>query len=582
MKSKMIVALFGYGISCAWVLFSQCVFPSTAGNGSQVPNSTIVGKMYKAGGKEPAKGDTVVLRPCEYLADYHRLSRRGRLDTPFVVQTRTNDSGYYRFDSVPQGSYYIEGRDCCCRVLIEVDTSLFGDEIIGIPPATLAAAANVWGRLLTGYSSAGTYVRVLGLDVIAQVGPDSIFKLNNLPSGELRLLISVSTGTANPYDTVAKVKVAAGTDTLLSISLLCTKTTGGTITFQKLLHDEGYGNCVQQTGDGGYILTGELRAPDNIGFAAYLKKTDAAGTVTWNKTLWGIGYAWGRCVRQTSDGGYIMLGTTCDTAGYGSTQGPGNNLYLVKADPEGAIVWTKAVTDSGILGGSAVRQTADGGYIIAGSLLSSQTQDIEMCLVKTDAAGSVTWVRTFGATGIDWGVGVQQTSDGGYIINGNDYHQIWLIKTDAIGTAEWIKMYESTLYSTVGNSVQQTSDGGFILIGNTGEGRSPLIKTDESGEVEWSTSLDIEQALAVQQTIDGGYIVTGFTHFYYGTRSDVNLIKTDAAGETIWTKDFGGDGQAYGHYVEQTRDGGYIVTGFSNDKAASTYLIKTDENGDVK
>ena len=147
---------------------------------------------------------------------------------------------------------------------------------------------------------------------------------------------------------------------------------------------------------------------------------------------------------------------------------------------------------------------------------------------------------------------------------------MWLIKTDAIGEEEWNQTYGG-LGSDGGESVQQTTDGGYMVIGWTssyGGGITNvwLIKTDANGEEEWNQIYGgsiVEYGFSGQQTNDNGYIFTGWTNSYGSGGSDVWLIKTDANGEEEWNQTYGGSSEDSGYSVQQTTDGGYIVTGLT-------------------
>jgi hypothetical protein len=360
-----------------------------------------------------------------------------------------------------------------------------------------------------------------------------------------------------------------------------TKTFGG--------NDEDDGYSVQQTTDGGYIITGITQSFVNGDYDVYLIKTDGNGDSLWTKTFGGTSSDGGSSVQQTTDGGYIITGGT-NSFGNGLS-----NVYLIKTDGGGNEQWYKTfgVVDETSLGRS-LQQTNDGGYIITGST-SSQIINSDVYLIKTDGSGVEQWNKTFGGTGEDVGGSVKQTTDGGYIITGytssfgNGDYDVYLIKTDVSGNEQWTKTFGGN-DEDGGYSVQQTTDGGYIITGYTssfGNGGFDvyLIKTDVSGNEQWTKTFggtEDEDGHSVQQTTDGGYIITG--SFFGNGNSDVYLIKTDGNGNEQWNNTFGGGVENEGNSVRQTTDGGYIITGRTDSLGngySNVYLIKTDGNGNV-
>jgi len=268
-----------------------------------------------------------------------------------------------------------------------------------------------------------------------------------------------------------------------------------------------------------------------------------ASSTMWIQTYGGDGYDRAEAVIQTSDGGYALAGS-----------------MLVKTDSEGNMQWNRSY------GGNAMVQTSDGGYALAGSML-----------VKTDSEGNMQWNRSYGVTITS----MVQTSDGGYALAGSTIvapaveAYFRLVKTDALGYRQWNKTYPRGAYD-LAQSVIQTSDGGYAIAGITrpgvGEGDFLLIKTDSSGDMEWSNtygSQDKDEGHVVVQTSDGGYALAGL--MWNRSGGDAGLIKTDSAGNMQWKRNYG-EGSAWA--MALTSDGGYIL--------ACSSLVKIDSEDNIQ
>jgi len=206
----------------------------------------------------------------------------------------------------------------------------------------------------------------------------------------------------------------------------------------------------------------------------WLIKTDSNGNEEWNSTFGGSSYDRGFSVQQTNDDGYIITGYTVSY----DADDTGCDVLLVKTDSNGIKEWHQTFGGTGIPNkfdmGYSVQQTNDGGYIIAGDTERYFVAKSDFLLIKTDSNGNEEWSRTFGGSAADRGRSVKQTNDGGYIIAGwassfgEGNPDFWLIKTDSSGNEDWNYTFGFGEDSgDWGYSVQQTNDGGYIIAGAT-------------------------------------------------------------------------------------------------------------------
>ena len=305
------------------------------------------------------------------------------------------------------------------------------------------------------------------------------------------------------------------------------------------------GNAVQQTDDGGYIIAGTTWILGGMYSNVLLIKTDAKGNEVWRKSFRSGDINRGHSLQRTIDGGYIIAGTTWP---HGQKL---SDVYLIKTDAKGNEVWSKTFGGSGRDYGYSVQKSSDGGYVVAGQTDSFGAGKDDIYLIKTDAEGNEVWSRTFGGSGRDFGRSVRQTADGGYIIAGTtyprgaSYSDICLIKTDNDGNKTWYKVFGGK-YRDQGYSVRQIIDGGYVVVGstcshdNTGSSDLYLIKTDAKGNEVWNRKFvryEFNCGYSIRQTVDNGYIIVGKTASYSVMgKCEVYLIKSNADGDKIWSK----------------------------------------------
>jgi hypothetical protein len=393
--------------------------------------------------------------------------------------------------------------------------------------------------------------------------------------------------------------------TLLSITFTLAQPT---IQWQKSFGGSGgdYAISIQQTIDGGYVVAGLSNSNDsdvsgNHGSNDYwVVKLNNTGTIEWQKSLGGTDVDEAASIQQTNDGGYIIAGSSNSIDGDVSGNHGNYDYWMVKLSSLGTIEWQKSLGGTYNDQAQSIQQTIDGGYIVAGYSYSNDG-DVsgnhgahDYWVVKLNNTGTLDWQKSLGGTGSDQAASIQQTIDGGYIIAGrstsNDFdvsgnhggQDYWVVKLTNIGTIEWQKSLGGT-DADFAFSVQQSADGGYIVAGysysndgdvsvNYGGYDYWMVKLSSLGSLEWQISLGgwtEDGAHSIIQTNDGGYIIAGKSFSNYGIvsgnhgYSDYWVVKLTNLGSFDWQKSLGGTGYESARSIQQTNDGGYIVSGYS-------------------
>ncbi|MBU1653088.1 T9SS type A sorting domain-containing protein [bacterium] len=326
--------------------------------------------------------------------------------------------------------------------------------------------------------------------------------------------------------------------------------------------------------DGGYIFTGLRTVPGNEDDVLIIR-VDANGETLWERTYGGPLDDCGRQVQQTSDGNFAVTAWT-DSYGPGLRSG-----YLLKLDDNGDMLWTKTYGGTGYNNTWSGIQTSDGGYALTGFSDCSGTQRDMIYLVKTDATGDTLWTQRYGSVQLDYGTRIYQTVDEGFIIAG--YTSSFgvglidgiLIKTDGDGNQEWMQTYGGNSYDKI-RDVIQTSDGGYMFVGETasfsvGSYDYWIVKTDAVGDTLWSRTFGgygDDRAKCVWQTDDGGYVVSGGSYSFGPGEVDAYVKKLCASGDLEWTLAAGGQQYDTGYFVRQLDDGSYMIAGTTESFAS--------------
>ena len=390
---------------------------------------------------------------------------------------------------------------------------------------------------------------------------------------------------------------------------------------------------IQQTNDGGYIITGFSSSNDhdvsgNHGYFDYwIVKITSTGKLDWQKSLGGSDLDLSWSIQQTNDGGYIIAGFSESNDGDVSGNHGKSDYWIVKLTSTGELDWQKSLGGSDRDESYSIEQTNDGGYIIAGCSesndgdVSGNHGDYDYWIVKLTSTGEIDWQKSLGGSDLERAHSIQQTTDGGYIIAGytwsNDgdvsgYHgtrDFWIVKLTSTGKLDWQRSlggYQNEL----AYYIQQTNDGGYIIAGESNSGNGDvtdtyggsdywIVKLTSTGELDWQRSIggsDDDYAYSVQQTNDGGYIIAGSSESNDGNVSenhgnyDYWIVKLTSTGELDWEKSLGGSDLDESFSIQQTTDRGYVIAGCSesndgdvseNHGSRDYWIVKLTSTGEL-
>ncbi|QMU29527.1 T9SS type A sorting domain-containing protein [Adhaeribacter radiodurans] len=378
---------------------------------------------------------------------------------------------------------------------------------------------------------------------------------------------------------------------------------------------------IVQSTDGGYLLGGTSKSGKignkteiNKGSTDYwVVKLQPDGTKEWDRTIGGKGEDGLASLQLTSDGGYILGGSSFSPISFDKTEASQGviDFWIVKLRSDGSKEWDKTIGGNNIDYLETLRQTNDGGYILGGfsesDITGSKTEaskgSTDYWVVKLRSDGSKEWDKTIGGDWLDYLYSIELTPDGGYILGGNSssnmsgdksedtdvyYSDFWIVKLRADGTKQWDKTFgtpEDDYFATI----QQTNDGNYILGGsNYADISEDKTEPSRGGFDYWVIKLedkvynatawnqryggtDFDNFTTAIQTTDGGYLAGGYSASNSGFsksqnsqgKNDFWLVKTDQYGEKIWDKTYGGSEDDFLNRVIQTQDGGYLLTGSS-------------------
>jgi hypothetical protein len=330
-----------------------------------------------------------------------------------------------------------------------------------------------------------------------------------------------------------------------------------------------------------------------LGLILAISTNSNAQEKVWERKIGGSNFDIIRDVQETNNEDYIFVGST---KSYGKG---GSDVWVGITDSMGNMIWDKYFGGKDDEEGYSIKQTIDGGYIVAGSTKSIGAGKLDVYVFKIDSKGSIVWERPFGGSGDDEAFSVYQTGDDGYIVTGytksnaKGGKDLWVIKLNPQGDREWDKTFGSS-FDDEGRDIIELREGGYVATGYTttpgGSGRDLwILELDKNGNKIGDYVLDSGAAksgrppedigYSVKETNDGSYVIAGTTEST-PNNPDFWVIKANSRNK-IWDRKFGGNKPDDAFSVDVTKDGGFIIAGRSKSFSAdfNVWLVRADPEG---
>ncbi len=363
----------------------------------------------------------------------------------------------------------------------------------------------------------------------------------------------------------------------------------------------------QQTTDGGYILAGHNNGNQNGG-DYWIAKLNSNADIEWQKTYGGSNYDSAQNIQQTTDGGYVVIGTTVSNDGDVTNNKGSNDAWILKLSTNGNIEWQKTYGGSAGDNLASIKQTTDNGYIAVGFAYSNNGDvpnnqgNFDAWVIKIAANGNLEWSKTFGGSRQELMSDIQQTADGGYLMTGitvssngdvtNNHGSadLWIIKLQANGNLAWQKTYGGS-HTDYANCIQKTNDGHYIIVGETnssdgdissayGDLDAWVLKIDNLGNILQQTTVGTnssESANSILQTHDNNLLITGHSQNNSSNISDIFVATLNTNCTLLWQRQIPQNiNRSSATAIFETPDCGYMLFGnqFDENDLSTPIIIK--------
>ncbi|MFZ6052613.1 T9SS type A sorting domain-containing protein [Halocola ammonii] len=373
---------------------------------------------------------------------------------------------------------------------------------------------------------------------------------------------------------------------IILVGLLAPQCQGQTVVFENGSPTPGtdLGYSVMEAPDSTLIVVGSTTTNTSGLADIAVTKMTSGGEEIWSVIHGGFNNDFPSASIMLEDGSFVIVGTT------GSfTSSPSRDVYLLKMDSEGEILWTNSYGGPETDEGTDIKLTPEGDFIISAYTESYGAGETDAWLFKTDSEGNLLWDQTFGGTEMDNALGVDLSPDGGYILTGGtrsfasgSEEDLWLIKTDSAGTEIWTQTFGVSDQVDWGWDVAATDDG-YVAVGIYDNnplnpppisGEAFFMKVDLDGSLVWNESIpgDLRvEGFSIFPTQDDGWLISGTKWLGPPSNASFWVAKASAEGEVDWEVNLGQPNTInIALDVIQTRNGDIVATGFSGADQFST------------
>ena len=340
-----------------------------------------------------------------------------------------------------------------------------------------------------------------------------------------------------------------------------------------------------EVSSGGYLIAA-MNEKTSIDTDVYILRTNVLGDTIWTKSFGGNLSEYPNMVLETNGGNFLIVG-------YTYSFGSGNkDIWLIKIDLNGNLIWTKTYGGSGDDEGKDIIKTSDGNYILTGRSNSSGNQYYDALLIKIDSDGNILWQNNYGGNQYETSRSVWQCQDGGFLITGQTLSfgtvngDVYLVKTDSVGNFLWSKTYGGNFIDD-GNVVIENNDGTIMIAAETnsfGAGNMDvwIIKTDSIGNMIWNqtyggTAKDVSKTM--RKTTDGNYLIGAISRSFGWLNPEMWILKINGNGLVAWTRRFGSWDHEHCHSARETSNGDFISVGHTRSYGPNVkiMLVKFDQ-----